>query len=83
MTLEQVLDRVYAGEMVILNNDWYWEEYYEREDNRDIRKWRRVWTDENKDIFDYIYMNHPEIAMDDDGVKAAVIWIYLRTCCSL
>ena len=79
MTLDEVLDQVYAGEMVILNNDWYWEEEEYWEGNRKYKKWIRRWTNENDHIFNEISLNYfRDIQMDDDGVLGAVVWIYLR-----
>ena len=75
MTIKELVDDVNRGEIVMINNDWYWDSEFDESTKRLI--WNKIYDGKNADLLNYTYLYHPEFQMDDDE-SAAVTWIYLK-----
>jgi hypothetical protein len=71
VNVKELVDDVNRGEIVMVDNDWYWDY------NEHTRKWERVFDGKNAELLNHVFRYHPEFEMDDDE-EAAVTWVYLR-----
>lgn len=71
MNVKELVDDVNRGEIVMINNDWYWDY------DEDLERWVRVFDGKNAELLNHVFRYHPEFEMDDDE-EAAVTFIYKR-----